>query len=144
MKKLLGVSLIFLLFSWLLTAQAQTGVKIPDKNLEAVLRASLQDPKGPLTEAMLGNVFILEAKGKKIADLTGLEKCKNLKLLNLANNQVAKLEPIKDLTNIQSLDLSDNKVTDLKPLAGLTRLSYLELSGNQIADLKPLGGLTNL
>src|SRR5437660_6626434 len=100
-------------------------VKIPDKNLEAALRAVLRDAKGELTEAQLAaNVFVLEAKGKKIADLTGLEKCKNLQLLNLANNEVADLAPLKDLQNLQSLDLSGNKVTDLTPLKGLTRLSF--------------------
>src|SRR2546421_10558163 len=84
-------------------------VKIPDKNLEAALRAVLRDAKGDLTEAQLAaNVFILEAKGKKIADLTGLEKCKNLQLLNLADNEVADLTPLKDLQNLQWLDVSRN------------------------------------
>src|SRR5436305_4206779 len=111
-------------------------VKIPDKSLEAALRAVLRDAKGDLTEAQLAaNVFVLEAKGKKIADLTGLEKCKNLQLLNLATNEVADLAPLKDLQNLQSLDLSGNKVTDVTPLKGLSRLSFLELSHNQIAAL---------
>src|SRR5437868_13913598 len=91
-------------------------VKIPDKNLEAALRAVLRDAKGDLTEAQLAsNVFILEAKGKKIADLTGLEKCKNLQLLNLADNEVADLTPLKDLQHLQWLDVSRNKVTSLAP-----------------------------
>src|SRR5262249_10569911 len=107
-------------------------VPIPDKNLEAALRAVLLDPKGDLTEGMLANVFVLEAKGKKIANLAGLEKCKNLSLLNVAKNAVADLTPLKDLKNLQSLDLSGNKVSDLKPLKDLTRLSYLELSDNEI------------
>lgn len=117
---------------------------IPDKNLEAALRGVLFEAKGDLTEAMLNNVFVLEARGKKIADLTGLEKCKNLAQLNVADNQVADLGPLKDLRNIQSLDLSNNKITDVTPLKDITRLAYLELSGNQISDLKPLSGLVNL
>src|SRR5262245_17235066 len=112
MKRPLAVALLLpLLAVFLLDVQAGTAVKIPDKNLEAALRAVLMDTTDDLTEKMLDNVFVLEAKGKKIADLTGLEKCKNLALLNLANNAVADLAPLKELTNIQSLDLSGNKIT---------------------------------
>jgi Leucine-rich repeat (LRR) protein len=142
MKYLLGVSLMFALLVCGLPTQAQPGVKIPDKNLEAALRAALQDAKGPLTEAMLANVYVFKAKGKKIANLTGLEKCKNLAELDLSGNQITDLTPLKDLTNIQSLDLSGNKISDIKPLSGLIRLSYLELSDNQISKLEPLAGVS--
>src|SRR5436309_1939947 len=88
-------------------------VTVPDKNLEAAVRAVLQEPKAPLTEETLNKVFVLEAPGKGIAKLDGLEKCKNLALLNVSNNQVAGLAPLQGLTNLQSLDLSKNKVTDV-------------------------------
>ena len=101
----------------------------PDKNLEAALRAVLLEPKGELTEAQLGNVFVLEAKGKNIANLSGLEKCKNLALLRVTKNEISDLKPLKDLTNLQSLDLENNKVADVTPLAGLTKLQYLHLAG---------------
>src|SRR5262249_7034204 len=67
-----------------LGAGGKGGVAIPDKNLEAALRGYLFEAKGELTEAMLANLSVLEAKGKKIANLAGLEKCKNLALINLA------------------------------------------------------------
>jgi hypothetical protein len=118
MKYFRGLSLVFCWLGCVLPLQAQ-GVNIPDKNLEAALRAALHEAKAPLTEQMLGNVFVLEAKGKKIANLTGLEKCKNLALLNLAKNKVSNLAPLKDLTNLQSLDLAGNKISDLRPLGGL-------------------------
>src|SRR5690242_15870735 len=84
-----------------------------DKNLEAAIRAVLQDVKGPLTDDNLKNVYVLEASGKKITSLQGLEKCKNLAQLKLSSNQISDLAPLKDLTNLQSLDLSDNKISDL-------------------------------
>ena len=40
-------------------------------------------------------IFVLEAKGKGIRDLTGLEKCTNLQLLDLTNNAVANLAALK-------------------------------------------------
>jgi uncharacterized protein (TIGR03067 family) len=119
-------------------------VKIPDKNLEAAIRAALHEPTAPLTEEKLHNVFILEAPGKGISNLAGLEKCRNLALLKLTKNQVSDLQALKELTNLQSLDLAENKITDISPLAGLTKLQYLELSKNGISKLGPLGGLTSL
>src|SRR4051794_10977143 len=49
----------------------------PDKNLEEAVRAVLKhEPKVELTDEKLLNVYVLEAPGKEIKDLTGLEKCK--------------------------------------------------------------------
>ncbi len=115
-----------------------------DKNLEAAVRAVLQNSSGDLSDANLANVYLLEAVGKQISNLKGLEKCKNLSLLKLTNNQISNLGPLKDLTNLQSLDLAGNKITEIAPLGGLTKLQYLELSHNQVSNLAPLGGLTNL
>lgn len=114
----------------------------PDKNLEAAVRAFLHDPTGELTEEKLNNVSSLEATGKKIQDLTGLEKCKNLLSLRLPNNQISNLTPIKDLTNLQDLDLSGNQIKDVTPIKALTKLQRLVLEGNQVAKVDALSGMT--
>ena len=119
----------------------------PDKNLETAVRALIFDKKDPskeLTDDDLKKVFVLEAKGKGIRDLKGLEKCTNLHLINFAKNEVSDLTPLKDLKLLQSLDLSHNKITDAEPLAGLVGLQFLELSDNQITKVEPLGKLTKL
>jgi hypothetical protein len=115
-----------------------------DKNLEAAVLAALNDPKATLNDDTLAKVFVLEAPGKNIANLAGLERCKNLALLRLSKNAVADVTPLKDLKNLQSLDLAGNKIADVTPLAGLTKLQYLELSNNQITKVEPLAGLTSL
>src|SRR5436853_618994 len=72
-----------------------------DKNLEDAVRAVLKhEPKVELTDEKLQNVYILEAPGKEIKELTGLEKCKNLALLKLSKSQVSDLSPLKDLANL--------------------------------------------
>lgn len=119
----------------------------PDKNLETAVRALIFDKKDPskeLTDDDLKKVFVLEAKGKGIRDLKGLEKCTNLHLINFAKNEISDLTPLKTLNLLQSLDLSHNKVTDAEPLAGLVGLQFLELSDNQITKVEPLGKLTKL
>ncbi len=114
----------------------------PDKNLDTAIRGVLQyDTKSELTDEKLLNVYVLEAPGKEIKDLTGLEKCKNLALLNLAKNQVSDLKPLAGLTNLQGRSTSPRtRSPTWHPLAALTKLQYLELSGQQgsFRDLKPL------
>jgi Leucine-rich repeat (LRR) protein len=117
----------------------------PDKNLETAVRALLRvDEKAELNDEALNKVFVLEAPEKGIANLTGLEKCKNLALLKLSKNQVVDLKPLAGLTNLQSLDLAGNQIEDVEPLKDLKALQYLELSGNKIAKIDALGGLTKL
>jgi internalin A len=116
----------------------------PDTNLEAAVRAVLQEPKGELTDDKLLNVYILEAPGKQLKSLKGLEKCKNLALLKVTTNQLSDLTPLKELVNLQSLDLASNQISDLTPLKGLTGLQYLELSNNQVVKVDALSGLGSL
>jgi internalin A len=116
----------------------------PDKNLEAAVREVLHEPQAELNDEKLNNVFILHANSKSIKDLAGLEKCKNLAEIRLADNQIANLASLKELTNLQSIDLAGNKINDVSALKGLTKLQYLELSRNQIAKVDALSGLTAL
>ena len=58
---------------------ARADSPFPDKNLEAAIRDVLKhEPKVELTDEKLLDIYFLEAPGKEIKDLTGLEKCKNL------------------------------------------------------------------
>ncbi len=116
----------------------------PDKHLEAALREVLHEPKKEFTDELYARVYVLDAVNKGIKDLTGLEKCKNLRSLRLTKNQVADVKPLAGLVELQSLDLADNHIADIKPLAGLVNLQYLELSNNKVANLEPLKGLTRL
>lgn len=116
----------------------------PDANLTAVIKAILkqkQIDKPAIDEADLKTIFFLDARGKGIKDLTGLEKCTSLAEVKLSDNAIENLGPLSGLKNIQSLYLSKNQIKDLAPLAGLVKLQYLELSDNQIASLAGLDKL---
>jgi internalin A len=163
----LGVSLVIGHWSFGFARAAEPAAPlVPDKALDAAIKANLPHHKGDLTEQALGTLFFLDANKKGIASLAGLEKCpnlmevrladnqivdlkplaglKNMQSLTLSKNQIADVAPLHDLTKLQYLELSDNKVTDLAPLSGLTALASLYVSGNQVADLGPVGGLTKL
>ena len=115
-----------------------------DKALETAVQAALRLPKPDFKDEDLAKLSILHASGKKIKDLTGLEKCKGLADINLAKNDINNVASLKDMPILQTLDLSNNQIVDIAPLAGLVKLQYLELSNNQVADLKPLAKLVAL
>ena len=99
----------------------------------------------------------LNAAGRGISNLAGLEYATNLADLNLGEffyyrdwppelrtNQVEDISPLSGLTSLKSLDLSHNQITDISALSGLTALETLALYNNQIADISALSGLINL
>lgn len=141
------------LFVWtgvlccLLAARVADAGIIPDKGLEAAVRAQIfekRDKTDELTEDDLKKVFFLDGKKKGIKDLTGLEKCPNLAEINLAGNEIEKVDALKDLKTLQSLDLSKNKIVDIAPLGNVKALQFLELSDNQITTVDAIGELTKL
>ena len=119
----------------------------PDKNLEAVVRKSVYAKRNndePITEDDVLNISTVKGRGMNVRDLTGLEKCRSLALLDLADNQITDISPIANLPRLQSLDLSNNAISDISTLSTLKALQYIELSNNQVSDLKPLSTLTNM
>src|SRR5689334_5936314 len=84
-------------------ATPAAAVVFPDKNLEAALRALVfekKDKTDELTDDDLRKIFILDGKGKGIANLAGLEKCESLLEIKLAKNEIVDLTPIKGLANL--------------------------------------------
>lgn len=119
----------------------------PDKALEKAVRHqvfSKRDNDEPITAEDVADVAIIEGSGFGIKDLSGLEFCKKVALINLANNQITDLGPLAGLERLQSLDLSKNQIESIEPLATNTALQYLDVSFNRIKKLEPITGLTNL
>jgi internalin A len=117
-----------------------------DPNLEAAVREALEIPEGVLLVSDLEGLYALNASGREIEDLRGIEDCINLMSLVLEYNEITDIGPLAGLINLMSLNLNDNAVTDLGPLRGLLGLSRLYLGGNGITDdeLEHLRGLVNL
>jgi Leucine-rich repeat (LRR) protein len=115
-----------------------------DTSLETAVRAALGKPQGLLTGADLLSLKELDASGRGIADLEGIEQLDSLTSLVLADNQVADLSPLAGLKQLRFLDLDNNKVSDISSLAGLGQLESAILSRNEIRDFSPLLGLEHL
>jgi hypothetical protein len=135
-----------------------TVVIFPDDNLEAAVRNALyiegirqkddellgKSLNEAITRADLAKLTVIEAAGKDIMYLDGLEYCVNLKELYLPENQIGEIHSLSPLTNLDKLNLGANQISDIAPLASLTSLTVLDLYVNQISDVSPLSLLTNI
>ena len=142
---------------------------MPDPALRAAIREELGLPEtAPLTKDNMQGLERLNAEGRGIADIKGLEFAQNLvnlhlgdegnyvidlsplatltslMNLNVGGNQVANLRPLVNLTNLTGLSLWNNQVTDVSPLKSLTSLTYLNLADNRVSDLSPIANLKSL
>lgn len=117
----------------------------PDEALEAAVRQYVFEKRNTdeaITAEDVATISTITARDKGIRDLTGLEHCKRLMLLELPRNEVSDLSPLSGLDLLQSLTLTNNQVEDISPLSGLSRLQYLELSNNKVNDISALTELT--
>ena len=156
MKKLTVLTLILVLTALVqLTAPpVQAEVSIPDAELAAVIRETLELPAGAaITADAMRNLTGLDAKSRGIADLTGLEHAVNLTGLNLGaawsdgelhRNPISNVSPLASLTNLEWLDLSGTDVSDVSALANLTNLVVLNLWSTDVSDVSALENLTKL
>ena len=128
-------------------------VEIPDPNLRAAVRETLNLPDGiSLTQAYMRQFTRLDASNRQIGTFTGLEHALNLTELNLAGNNISDLGPIvnllANLTQLTELYLHENRIVDVSPLASLTSLDVLDIRLNLVTDftplVSPLASLTSL
>jgi hypothetical protein len=122
--------------------RAEQPVHFDDANLKAAVEAALGKTNPTPTDML--SLVALNAHGRGITSLVGLEYATNLATLDLANNHISSLLPLSGLVKLGILELSHNQISSISPLAALTKLVYLLLDYNQISDLSPLSGLTTL
>ncbi|MDQ8209593.1 hypothetical protein QEH52_18865 [Coraliomargarita sp. SDUM461003] len=118
--------------------------------LAAAIREQVGDGVG--WSQLQQNLTDLDASGRGIQSLRGLELCTNLESLSLDDNLIADLSPLSELTKLTHLDLGvdvdaypeGNPFKDLSPLANLWSLESLNLQGCGATDFSLLGSLPSL
>ena len=127
------------------SAAADVAVTFADTNLEAAVREALgRQDSDPIYASQAATLTALEAAGRTITDLSGIEYLSGVYSLDLSQNAITDLTPLQGLTGLRFLVLYNNQIADITPLQGLTQLNQLYLSNNQVADLAPLQGMTSL
>lgn len=111
-----------------------------DKALESAVRAELGKPLGILSANDLLSVTEISASALNIRNLSGIEGCRNLTVLDLHDNMVRSITPLENLVNLRVLDLSHNEITQISAISGLFLLEELNLAGPAMAinDWSPL------
>jgi Leucine-rich repeat (LRR) protein len=119
----------------------------PDKNLETAVRRYVfakRESSDPITKDDVKDISEIVARKRGIKDLSGLEHCRSIMLIDFAGNEISDLSPLQGLKKLQSIDLARNKIKDLSPLAELKATQLLEISGNEVEDLGPVAGFEKL
>lgn len=122
-----------------------TNAALADPQLEKAVRAAIGKTEGEVTQAELAGVRNLPARGYGVTDLSGIDACVNLLVLDLGENKLTDLRPLASLTELRQLKLDRNgTIRDIAPLQGLTKLEALDITYNGISDLSALQNLTDL
>jgi hypothetical protein len=91
-----------------------SAVTLPDPNLETIIREALNRPSGPIHSSALAGLASLTAPDSGIGDLSGVQYCTNLIILDLWNKQISDISPLVDNEGISAGDevyLSDNPLS---------------------------------
>ncbi len=127
-----------------LAITAPREVKIPDKNLAASLRETLDlAPNAPITQRDMLRLKSLTAVERQITNLTGLQHATSLRKVNLLYNQVEDITPLLK-SPLSELSIAGNQIRDLRPLKALTSLRHLSIGENPISDITVLRSLKHL
>lgn len=82
---------------------------------------------------------ILSKRGISLID--AVNKCINLRWLDLSRNQIIRIENLDGLAKLASLDLSHNKIQKIQGLQGMPILERLKLQNNPISRTQDLEDL---
>ncbi len=117
--------------------QQSTNVAFPDTNFETLLREALKKPTGVITNIDLGTITEIDGEGRNISDVSGIEYCTNLEILNLLSNQIIDISALSGLTNLQELYLSKNQISEIYPLIqnnGIDNNDVVYLKKNPLSE----------
>ena len=109
-------------------------IEFSDMNLKKYLLNNYDlDEDGGINEEEAANITMVSCPNKQIADLTGLEKCKNITTINCSGNYISEIR-LPGLTKLSSLICYDNpiEVLDLSNCSALRVLNILNSTDNAI------------
>ena len=170
-KRILALALCFITVFCALpfAVAADTANVVEDSALLAYLIEEGYDidNDGGISATEMEEVWFIEASGKGISSLEGLQYATNLLLLELNDNNISDISPLAGLdiravelnyNNISgtidfaqmgwaiadNINLGYNKIESVKNISELTSAVYLDLSYNKLSDITELLGFTTL
>ena len=140
----LGVSALFQGPAVAACVEPAEVVTVLDAGLRAAMREALALPDGDITCQHMRSLEELNAFGRGVTDLEGIQHAVNLTNLNLRENNISRIDLLAGLSNLQILQLAWNDMTDISPVADLTNLIALTVNDTPVSNLDAVAGLMNL
>ena len=104
-------------------------VEFPDMNLKKYLLNNYDlDEDGGISEEEAANITMVSCPNKQIADLTGLDKCKNITTINCSGNYISEIR-LPGLTQLVRLSCYDNPI-EVLDLSNCSALKVLNIQNN--------------
>ena len=136
--------LICIIMMFTVGCKKEASIKIQDVNLENVVRKMIDKPEGKIYKSDVKDITVLEATGKNIKELLGIENLVNLKRINLEKNSISNIEPLRQLNSLEEVCLDNNDIKDINAFENIISIESLSLSANRIQDISHLKNLKNL
>ena len=111
-------------------------VEFPDINLKKYLLSNYDlNDDGEISEDEAANITIVSCRNKNIADLTGLEQCKNITTIDCSGNYISEIK-LPGLTKLVTLVCYNNpiEVLDLSNCSALRVLNIQSSADNAIVE----------
>jgi internalin A len=121
----------------------ETGsVAFEDPALEQAVREELGiGSDEPVPSETMASMVVLNAQGRAITSLSGLEYAVNLTNLQISKNNISDLSPIQNLGRLTELRFNYNRVSELSRISRLNNLKILHFENNNIIDIGILEGM---
>jgi len=130
-------------------------IEFEDENFEQAVREAIGKPTGDIFLEDVIDLEELDASGRGIENLEGIQYLQSLTQLNVGwyydfdegkifNNYIEDISPLENLTSLESLDFSGNQIEDISVLENLTNLEGLDFQLNQASDIGVLEHLIRL
>jgi hypothetical protein len=129
-------------------------VHFADPNLEKAIREKIDQPTAPLSRLDLLVITELDASGRGIKHLEGIEALRRLAVLNLADNTIADLSPLARLSMLSELNLQNNQISDLEsinfdqithlPIRSLNLRHNVDENQNKLSNISLLSELSQI
>ncbi|WP_211250142.1 leucine-rich repeat domain-containing protein, partial [Mesoaciditoga lauensis] len=114
-------------------------VTIPDAGLRQAILDALGKSSTPIYRSDLMSLTGLNASGRSITNLEGIQYCTNLQWLDLSNNNITDISKLASLTNLEYIGIQGNhNLSDISPLRYLTSLTSINMYGDNISDISAL------
>ncbi|MBF2475787.1 LapB repeat-containing protein [Listeria seeligeri] len=104
------------------------------------------DTSQVVTQEQLDSITSLNASGKNITDVTGINQLTNLTSIDLSQNQLTSIAPITDLTSLTSLNVSNNllSIVVITTAQNIPNLTSLNISNNPTITKLSIADQANL